>query len=93
MPNIEIHGLFWRGITKSELRNKIWRLFDGKPFQADMVVSEIATDVSDVRGTEQPFLRLVSTLSPHTEEIMAQLETLNMDIEWLELKKFVPKRE
>ncbi len=86
MPNVEIHGLGWS--EAQALRIEIFKLFAKKSYIDDMVVSICLTSVRDKDGKEQPFIRLVNSCQEHTEEILAGLKTLNMDIEQLSLVAF-----
>ena len=91
MPNIEIHGL--HGGEAKDLRDKIFALFEGKPYRKEMVVTVSPTRVKDAEGKDQPFLRLANSHQAHTREILETLGTLGMDIEHLKLEKFYPKGE
>jgi len=90
MPNIEIHGLEH---DKAEiLRGWFFEAFSSEPYVDDMVVTIYSTEVVGRNGVKQPFLRLVSTKkADETEEIVAGLKVLNMDIERVELAEFIPK--
>jgi hypothetical protein len=91
MPNIEIHGEY----TVEEgnaLLQKIFARFKGKPYVDETVVTFSRDHVVDKDGFRQPFIRLVNSYQEHTNEIIEILQTLNMDIEHLELKAFIPKK-
>lgn len=90
MPNIEIHGLVGQ---EGELRMRIFDLFKDKPYVDEMVITSIEDFVIDRKGFSQPFIRLVNSCQEHTEEIIEMLKTLNVDIEHLELKAFIPKQD
>ena len=92
MPNIEIHGRFENSNVPDLLGRRIFDLFTGKPYVTDMVVTFCGDHVCDVHGNEQPFIRLLNSCQEHTEEILKELETLNIDIEYLDLSGFIPKR-
>ena len=93
MPNIEIHGLSLQ--EWNELRKKIFKLFEDKPYVDEMVVTVFQDAVFDKRGSSRPFIRLVNSSQEFSdemraEEILEALKTLNIDIEHLELKVFIP---
>lgn len=89
MPNIEIHGL--DTMPACEVRRKIFDMFSGKPYVRETVVTVCPTDVKDLYGNNQPFLRLVNDCQTHTQEIILALLSLRMDIEHLQLVKFYSK--
>lgn len=95
MPNIEVHGFGeykceYVGI-KNRARlsvNELFDLFCDKSYVEEMVIT-ICPDITlDKKGENQPFLRVVSTPSPHLDEIVELLKVLNIDIEILLLKSF-----
>jgi hypothetical protein len=90
MPNIEIHGL--NNEEGENLRQKIVKLFKTKSWEDEYVVTLIPSSVTDKNSTRQPFIRLVTTPSLDNDAIVAELEKLEIDIELLELKKFIPKQ-
>jgi len=90
MPNVEIHG--FRLGTGYGLRTQILELFQAKSWNKEYVVTIIPSEVTDCDGTEQPFIRLVNTPSPDNDAIIAELKKLELDIELLELKAFIPKQ-
>ena len=96
MPNIEIHGYGIRGeyaYIARDLRTKIFALLIVEaPHVSDAVVTVFDDWVTDEAEKRQPFLRLVSTPSPHIDEIVELLKTLDIDIEVQELKAFHPKK-
>jgi hypothetical protein len=51
----------------------------------------VKSAVLDHLAVIQPFIRLVTTPSPHIDEILAELKNLNIDIEVLLLQQFIPK--
>ena len=91
MPNIELHG-FSRG-QAMEIRDKVFKLFKGKPYVKEMVVTVCLDMVWDKYGDIQPFIRLANSCQDHTVEILKVLEALNVDIEQLTLAKFIPKKK
>lgn len=89
MPNIEMYGIREEdlpGVTK-----QIISAFHGKPWQKDYVLTFVKSAVLDHLAVIQPFIRLVTTPSPHIDEILAELKNLNIDIEVLLLQQFIPK--
>jgi hypothetical protein len=90
MPNIEIHGFLTD--EARELREKIVRLFSEKPFASEIVITvfqSVAKDISDYR---QPFLRVASTEADYVKEVLETLHTLEIDLEYMQLAKFIPGR-
>jgi len=95
MPNIEIHGIGIRGAYVDDGMNlelKIFEIFSGKTYISEMVVTTFDDAVQDAHHLRQPFLRVVSTPSPHLDEIVELLKALNIDIEVLMLSAFYPKK-
>ncbi len=97
MPNIEIHGIGMRGVYVDDaysLRNRIFALFGKKPYvqETETVVTIFDDEVTNVRKSRQPFLRVVSTPSEHLEEIVELLRTLDIDIEVQMLSAFFSKK-
>jgi len=90
MPNIEIHGLSKE--RAKEMYDKIVVIFRGRPYFSEVVVTRYPTEVHDLSGNTQPFLRLVSSCQEHTEEIMHILEVLDLDIERGKLEEFRPRK-
>jgi len=94
MPNIEIHGL-----NEGEAINK--RLAMGiiirrkAPELAEIVVVTIFSDVCQafINNEPQPYLRICSSSPDHLEKLKEILIPLNMDIETLELKEFIPAKK
>lgn len=89
MPNIELHGFNKK--TGETLSLKIHQAFLGKSYQKDYVISIFSTRVVDYEAMLQPFIRLVSTPHDHNKEILTELHKLGVDVEYLELSKFIPK--
>ena len=90
MPNIEIHGL--SKVEADAVYQRIVEIFKGRPYSNEIVVTTHSTEVKDLKGKKQPFLRLVNSCQEHTEEIMHVLEILGMDIERGKLEEFRPKK-
>lgn len=91
--NIEIHGDFGNPNVPSLLRHRIFDLFSDKPYVTEMVVTVSTDYVCDIKRIKQPFIRLFNSRQEHIEEILEMLKTLNIDIEYLELKRFIPKKQ
>jgi len=89
MPNVEVHG--FRKPDAGAVRCKIFNLFGDASYVGEMVVTIFPTDVKDVDGDDQPFIRLVNSDQKHTQEILDRLKTLGIDIEQLRLEAFFPK--
>lgn len=89
MPNIEIHGLPWS--KAHDIRLKIFFAFKDEHYVNEMVVTVFRTEVHDIAGEEQPFLRLVNSCQEHSGEIIEKLKTFNMDIEHAQLEDFYPR--
>jgi len=94
MPNIEIHGMPQEGAEQVE--REIFKLFSSELFLNDMVVTIFPTTVRNASGEKQPFLRVVTTESLHTEIIISKLRKgfrhlAGIDIEHLRLEAFYPK--
>ncbi len=89
MPNIEIHGL---AINQArDLRFEIFSVFKNEPYVKDIVVTIFSTQVLDVNGETQPFLRLVNDCQKNTKRIIGKLKKFGLDIEHARLEKFYPK--
>lgn len=91
VPNIEIHGLPQK--DAEELGKRIFYLFGDVSYINKMVVTIFPTIVKDVNWQDQPFLRLANSCQKHSKEILKRLETLNIDVEHVGLKKFIPKKK
>lgn len=90
MPNIEIHGLGWWKARK--IRKRIFNQIKDKPYAEEAVVTVFRTWVFDIHGKSQPFIRLSISSLKHVYEIIGLLKPLGMDIEFLKLKQFIPKK-
>ena len=89
MPNVEIHGLDQS--SARHVRHQIFNIFRNTSCVDDMVVTIFPTNVTDVHDIDRPFLRLVNSCQAHTDNIIVLLGALGMDIEYLQLAKFIPK--
>ena len=90
MPNIEIHGLSKK--RAENLREKIFKEFEGEPWLKETVVTICPSIVRDSRGENQPFIRLIDDVADSTtRKILAKLTPLKLDIELLKLYLFSPK--
>lgn len=90
MPNIEIHGL--KNETREYVHSKIRSAFAEKPYRDDYVITAYESKVHDWRLNAQPFIRLVTTPSDHTEDIIQELQKLDLDIEVMILDRFIPRK-
>lgn len=91
MPNIEVHGF-----TAKEaglLEKRIFDLFKDEEVSNNMVVSRCPTKVRNKFGERQPFLRVIYTPSMNIYPVLAELETLDIDIEQVEIKNFIPAKK
>lgn len=88
MPNIEIHGMPAKAM---EMAQKIFSIFSRTKYVNDMVVTIHKTIVLDRHRNHQPFLRLLDTSQKQSMKIIKKLKSLNIDIEYQELKSFTPK--
>ncbi len=89
MPNIEIYGL--RERSGIRVINKIDRLFRGKDYKDEYVITHVPSFVVDRKKTSQPFLRLVTTPSDHVDDIINELMKIGMDLELMLLNRFISK--
>ena len=91
MPNIEIHGL---PLEKAEaLQKTIFILLSCYDFYDHAVVTIYPTWVRDHHNREQPFLRIVSSSTDDAEDIIKVLGSLKMDMEFVLMRRFVPKEK
>lgn len=90
MPNIEIRG--FQPETADELKESVKKAFQGKPYETEYVISIVPCDVTDYREFLQPFIRLVTTDQPHNAEIIEELRSLGVDVEFAPLIAFYPKK-
>ena len=94
MPNIQIHGM---GIgSGSDLtRSSIINACKGAEYASELVVETCHSSVTDLKGRQQPYLKIVApadSLDKHLDDILKRLEPLNMDTEVGELRRFIPKK-
>ena len=75
----------------ANLAKKIFDIFSGREYASDLVIT-VCTDRTNGRNSLQPFLRVVSTPSPHIDEIVELLKILDIDIEAQMLAAFHPKK-
>lgn len=91
MPNVEVHGF-----TAKEaglLERRIFNLFKDDEVSNDMVVSRCPTKVRNKLGEKQPFLRVIHTPTMNIFPVLAKLETLGIDIEQVEITKYIPAKK
>jgi hypothetical protein len=92
MPNIEIHGV--KELVESyNIRDKIFKLTDGQPFQEEIVVTTIQDVCVDIDGKAQPFLRIVTDKRNELNMLVNCLMPLKIDIEILVLDIFIPAQK
>ena len=93
MPNIEIHGLSKE--VAEALRDDIFKkYFSDIPYVEEMVVTIVPSEVTDVEGRKQPFLRLLSSDFGEMDVIPRILEEKipDIDLECVKIEKFIPKK-
>ena len=88
MPNFEMYG--FENNSHVELADQIADFCAVKPY--NFIITVIQAKVFDNWAVKQPFIRLVSTPGAHTEKILEFLQTLGVDVEFLELHSFYPKK-
>ena len=93
MINIEIHGGFRDPSAPAELEHQISDLFKDRPYFDKIEVGFCNDHAHDLHGKETPFLRLLSSDPSLTEEILERLQIMNMDIQCLNVRKFIPKKQ
>jgi len=86
MTNIEVYGIT-NGITKKLIQ--INKIMENTAFEKDYVITFIKSTVTDRDDQPKPFIRVVST-PENIDNVVELLKPLNMDIEVLELKEFIP---
>jgi|GEM_PF-3809859 len=91
MPNFEMYG--FEENSHTPYADKIADFFKDRSDETDFVITAIQSKVYDYQATKQPFIRLVSTPGKRNEEILGFLQTLGVDVEFLELSAFFPKKE
>jgi len=92
MPNIEIHGASPK--VSEMLKKHIFKLFTDKPYAEEIVVTVVPSEVTDVKGFEQLFLRILSSNTEEAKEISEILGRIIPDIgiEYIKIEKFIPKK-
>ena len=92
MPNIEIHGL--NRTESAPLSKAIAKAI--KEHASDLVEEAVITlcddHCVDLEDKRQPFIRICSSEPAHFEVLTAVLKQFKLDIEWLELKGFIPAK-
>jgi hypothetical protein len=91
MSNIMVYGY---GIDEGKkLAEEIHRLFEGKAYQSDYVVTVVVSQVEDHNHVSLPFLRIMATdiCFGSFSDIIIELKKLRLDIEVVGVKKFIPK--
>jgi len=70
-------------------------LFSRKLYADEMVVTIIPSAVTNLRTFEQPFFRVLSTDAKEAKDVLETLhgEISGIDIEYLKINKFIPKKE
>ena len=93
MPNIEIYGSSPK-ISEMLKEHLFKELFADKPYVKEIVVTIVPSEVTDVEGFQQPFLRLLSSDSEEAKEILGILERKipDIDLEYVKIEKFIPKK-
>ena len=92
MPNIKIYGVSSTG--QVPLYKKIKELFIGEEYAKDMVVTFMnGTTVLSLDGKSQPYIQLEITSTDKYLPLMTRLEELGYDIQVIELRNFIPKKE
>ncbi|MDP2966830.1 MAG: hypothetical protein Q8N87_00190 [bacterium] len=82
MPNIEIHGMNKK--RAEDLREKIFKGFEGKSYLKETVVTIFSDIVKDAEKKDQPFLRLIDD----TAETITKLDSFGLDVEYVKLAFF-----
>jgi len=94
MPNIEIHG-YGIGFDKKprEIFAQIVKALEGESYADEAVVTVCQDSTTDLNLKHKPFLRICS--SEYEDQVLAALEKaeINMDIEVMPIKKFIPVKE
>lgn len=87
MANIEMHGF---GDLSFHIQQTIQQILKGEFYEKDCVITTYDDTVVDTKGMPQSFIRLVSTPHDYVQGLIAKLQALSLDIEYLELKEFIP---
>lgn len=90
MIYIEIHNSL-SSFAATQLREKIFGLFRETSHYDNIVISICSTTTVNRHTQSQPFIRLLCTPQRRIPEILRSLSTLGYDIQFIELKEFLPK--
>ena len=95
MPNIEIHGTcddgFFDRSVSDEIGAKIKEIFTDWPCATSMVITTVHSQVRDLQGNPQPYLRVWDTDEEEGEKIAFRLRLEGFDVEFKMLDAFLPK--
>ena len=93
MPNIELHG--YRNEEEEELRGKLRGTFEHVSYRSHIVISRPQNYVRTIENLHAPFVRVYITADDPAanDDLEQRLRELNVDVEIVELKKFIPKKE
>jgi hypothetical protein len=89
MPNIEIHGL--SELNSGRMAREVAKCLLGASFADEAVITSCNDAVMNLRGEEQPYLRICCSIDTGAEQVIKLLKPLNIDVEVLRLDQFVPK--
>lgn len=92
MPNIEMHG-FTAGEAARVVTN-LRESLKNAPYADKTVITRPATTVRDLSHLTAPFLRVYTTKGSqeNLEDLERRVEALGFDVEYVELRKFTPKK-
>ena len=88
MPNIELHG--YTAEDAVNVRKKVREALKTLKDADQIVTTFIPSNVTDLKGTEMPFLRIISSLN-ELDEVKEHLKPLGEDIEVIVLHEWIPK--
>ncbi len=92
MLNIEMHGPWGRTAYAGTPRSAITDAFSGACYRGDVQINSIGSWCLCPDGTDAPFLRLLVTPNYlHLEDALQRLHALNLDIEVVVIKRFIPR--
>jgi hypothetical protein len=92
MPNVEIHTVDNTLLPAGEtIREEILKIFANWSCAGDMITDIIMSDPRDLKGTEQPYLRVYDTNEEEGKKIAWRLQLEGFDVELIKLNKFLPK--
>lgn len=96
MPNIEIRGSRIRGVYRPEVvaatKAKIKQIFSDWPCGKNMVVDVVDSDVENLAGEPQPYLRVWDTNADEGERVALRLRLEGFEVELpVKLAKFLSK--